>query len=109
MSANWCFATASSTPSRWVQLEQWLDGCNVTEVIGRFTALSDQEIPIVLNPKFGRTWVAQESERAGASRVGARLKNTDQIADFHFRQEDGTAESVERSAKRADKVYGFCC
>src|SRR5208283_371091 len=45
-----------------------------------------QEILATFNPYFRRRGMAQKSEWAGSSRVGSRLKNSDQVTNFCVRQ-----------------------
>lgn len=53
--------------------------------------------------------MAQEVQRTGASGIGPRLKNSDQIADPSLGQLHGAAQNVQRCTERTDYIHSFRC
>jgi hypothetical protein len=56
---------------------------DITELVGDITTAADQEVLTPVDHNLWRRRMAQETKRAGRSRVGTGLEDSDEIAFFH--------------------------
>ena len=69
--------------------------------------MADQQVAAGIHPDLRWRGMAQETERAGGTRVGAGLENPEQVADLRARKRHATSHGVQRSAERTDDVHGL--
>src|SRR5260370_36795801 len=50
--------------------------------------------------------MTEKAKRASRASIGARLKDTDKVADFGMRQHGAACQNVQRCAQRPNDAYG---